>query len=177
MELQPDEGEWAEWAFANGMPTKLIAFGHFRPALLAAFKPTSDIVNSPCPRTFANVGRLINAGIEDMESRSGAVGEGCAIEMGGFFKYWEQLPNLDAVIASPETADIPSEPAALYAVVTGLVEKVTKNNVRRIFKYGSRLPTDFNILLGRDCLRKDKTIQNTKAFVDWVTKNKNVFTA
>jgi hypothetical protein len=159
------------------MPSKLIAFGHFRPTLLTSFTPTADIVNGPCPRTFANAGRLINAGIESLEVLSGTVGEGCAIEMTGFFKYWEQLPNLDAVIADPENADIPQEPAALYAVTTGLVEKVTTQNVGRVFKYGNRLPKDFNILLGRDCLRKNKKIQTTKAFVNWVANNKDIFTA
>jgi hypothetical protein len=177
LELTPDEGEWAEWAFAHDMPGKLIAFGHFRPGLLNSFKPTSDIINSPCPRTFANAGHLINAGIEDLETLSGAVGEGCAIEMTGFFKYWNELPNLDALIMNPDKAEVPKEPAALYAVVTGLVEKVTKQNVGRIFKYGARLPKDFNILLGRDCLRKDKSIQHTKSFIEWTVANKDVFTA
>jgi len=177
IEMEPDEGDWAEWAFAHEMPGKLIAFGHFRPALLTDFQPTADIKNGPCPRTFANAGKLINAGIEDMETISGAVGEGCAVEMLGFFKYWQQLPNLDAVIADPDKADVPREPAALYAIVTGLVEKVTKNNIERIFRYGKKLPKDFQILLGRDCIRRDKTIQTTKAFVKWAVDNKDVLTA
>lgn len=177
LELTPDENDWSEWAFKNKMPTKLIAFGHFRPGLLTSFKPTIDIINGPCPRTFENAGKLINAGIEDIESLSGAVGEGCAIEMIGFFKFSMQLPDLDDVIANPNSADIPSEPAALYAIVAGLVERVIPNNVGRIFKYGSRLPKDFNILLGRDCIRKNKDLQNTKAFTKWVTENKDILVA
>lgn len=173
-ECTPDEHDWVEWAFANDMPGKIIAFAHFRPALLTTFKPTPDIVNGPCPRTFANAGKLINAGLEGLEDLTGAVGEGCAIEMRGFFQYWDQLPNLDAVIADPEKARVPTEPAARYAVVTGLVEKVTPTNVGRIFKYGKRLPKDFSILLGRDCIRKDPSIQNTKAFVKWAVDNKDI---
>ena len=176
-ELTQDIDDWVEWAFAHEMPGKLIAFAHFRPGLLTAFKPSPDIVNGPCARTFANVGKLINAGIEDMESIVGAVGEGCAVEMMGFFKYWQELPNLSAVIADPEKAKVPVEPAALYAIVTGLVEKATKTNVGRIFKYGKRLPKDFNILLGRDCIRKDASIQNTNAFIKWAIDNKDILAA
>ena len=178
-ELTPDEGDWTEWAFQNNMPGKLIAFAHFRPGLLTSFKPTSDITNSPCPRTFANAGKLINVGLDDIETLSGAVGEGAAVEMMGFFKYWNELPNLTALIADPDKADVPTEPAALYAVVTGLVEKATATNIERIFKYAKRLPKDFSILLGRDCIRrdKDKKIQNTKAFIKWAVDNKDVLTA
>jgi hypothetical protein len=177
LECAPDESDWVEWAFANKMPGKVIAFAHFRPGLLTGFKPTADIVNGPCPRTFANAGNLINAGIDDIESLTGAVGEGCATEMVGFFKYWDQLPNLTALIADPDKAIVPKEPAALYAVVTGLVEKVTPTNVGRIFKYGGRLPKDFSILLGRDCIRKDPKIQNSKAFIKWAVANKDILAA
>lgn len=178
-ELIQDEADWVEWAFANNMPSKLIAFVHFRPGILNDFKPTADITNGPCGRTIAHAGKLINAGVEDIVSLSGAFGEGTAIEATGFFKYWEQLPNLDALIDDPDAYidSIPTEPAALYAIVTGLVEKVNSKNVGRVFKYSSHLPTDFDILLGRDCIRKDKSIQNTQAFVKWAVKNKDILAA
>jgi len=180
-ELVQDEADWVEWAYAHEMPGKLIAFVHFRPGILHDFKPTADIVNGPCARTIANCGRLINAGLEDMESLSGAAGEGTAIEMIGFFKYWQQLPNLTHLIENPNkyVDSIPKEPAALYAIVTGLVEKANGKNIANIFEYSSHLPKDFDILLGRDCIRKDKKkeIQNTKAFVKWAVKNKDILAA
>jgi hypothetical protein len=176
-ELTVDVDDWVTWAFDNKMPSKLIAFTHFRPALLTTFKPTPDIVNSPCPRTFANCGYLINAGLDDLESLSGAAGEGCAVEMMGFFKYWNQLPNLSSIIADPTNAEIPTEPAALYAVVSGLVEKATSKNIGKIFKYGARLQKEYSILLGRDCIRKDSKLQNTKAFVKWAVDNKDILAA
>jgi hypothetical protein len=178
-ELVQDESDWVEWAFKNNMPGKLIAFVHFRPGILNDFKPTADITNGPCGRTIANAGKLLNAGVEDIASLSGAFGEGTAIEATGFFRYWQELPNLTALINDPDSFidDIPDEPAALYAVVTGLVEKADSNNIGRIFKYSSHLPKDFDILLGRDCIRKDKKIQNTKAFVKWAVKNKDILAA
>jgi hypothetical protein len=177
LELIPDEGDWTEWAYAHGMPAKLVAFAHFRPSLLTSFTPTADITNSPCPRTLANAGLLINAGVEDLDSLGGAVGQGCASEMIGFFKFWNQLPNLNALIADPDGATVPTEPAALYAIVVGLVEKICKKNIERIFRYGKRLPRDFDILLGRDSLRKDRRVEKTKAFIQWSIRNKDVLTA
>lgn len=171
LELTPDEGDWVAWAMTSGMPNEIIGFAHFRWASLVDFKPAADIVNGPCPRTLANAGRLLNMGLRDGETLAGAVGEGCAAELLGFLKYYEQLPNLQAILVAPDEADVPEEPAALYAVISGLVEKTTAKNFDRILKYGNRLPADFSVLLVRDCIRKDPNVQHTKAFIDWAARN------
>lgn len=175
LELTVDVDDWVQWAFQNNMPEKLIAFIHFRPDLLTHWKPTPDISNGPCPRTFANAGGLIQIGVEDIESLTGAVGEGCAIEMHGFFKYWEQLPSIESIINNPNDAKVPTELAALYAVTTALASKADKKNSDAIFTYGARLPKDFYVLLGRDSIRKDPSVKNTKGFTKWMLDNKDVF--
>jgi len=63
IELTPDLEDWCKWALENNMPPELVAFIRFRPNLLFDFTPTKDLVNSSCPRTVANVGKLINMGI------------------------------------------------------------------------------------------------------------------
>ena len=177
LELIADVDDWVTWALHHEMPPELIGFVHFRPALLTSGKATNDIINHPCPRTFANAGRLINSGLTDLETLAGAVGEGCASEMVGFIKVYKQLPNLSAILTDPKNATVPDEPAALYAVVSGLTEKVTEQNFSRVNAYGNRLPQDFSILLVRNCIRKEPKIQNTKAFIEWALLHKNVLTA
>lgn len=174
LELTPDENDWVTWAMANDMPSKLIGFCHFRWSLVSQYKPTADIINGVCPRTLANAGRLINIGIEDVETLGGAVGDGCAHEMVGFFKYFSEVPSLSAILLDPENTMVPKEPAALYAVVSGLTEKVGPQNFERIITYGNRLPQDFSVLLVRDCIRKEPKIQHTKAFTKWIVTHKNV---
>ena len=177
LELTPDEMDWVAWALDNGMPTEIIGFAHFRWSIIHQYKAVVDIVNGPCPRTLANAGRLIKMGLDDSETLSGAVGEGCAAELVGFLKYYKQIPNLSAILLEPDEAIVPEEPAALYAVVSGLVEKVAPKNFERILRYGNRLPTEFSVLLVRDCIRKEPNIQHTKAFTDWVVHHKNVLIA
>ena len=174
IELEPDADEWIEWAFDHDMPAELIGFINFRPALLHEGKATNDIVNHPCPRTIANAGKLINIGLDDIETLAGAVGEGCAVELVGFISVYNSLPNISAILIDPENAIVPDEPAALYAIVSALVDKITKDNSGRILKYGNRLPDDFSVLLVRDSVRKEPKIQNTKAFIKWATLHKNV---
>jgi hypothetical protein len=177
LELTPDETDWVQWAMDNDMPPEIIGFAHFRWSIIHQYKAAVDIVNGPCPRTLANVGRLIKMGLDDGETLMGAVGEGCAVELLGFLKYYKQLPNLSAILVNPDDAEVPDEPAALYAVVSGLVEKVAPKNFERILKYGNRLPADFSILLVRDCIRKEPNIQHTKAFINWMVHHKNVLVA
>lgn len=174
VQLDPTADEWIEWAFENDMPAELIGFINFRPNLLHSEKATADIVNHPCPRTIAYCGKLIRAGLDDIEILAGAVGEGCAIELIGFIEVYKSLPNISAILLDPQKAIVPTEPAALYAVVSALTEKITMDNANRILKYGNRLPADFSVLLVRDSIRKEPNIQNTKAFIRWATLHKDV---
>jgi hypothetical protein len=174
IELEPTSDEWIEWAFDNDMPAELIGFINFRPALLHEGKATADIVNHPCPRTIAYAGKLLNIGLDDIETLAGAVGEGCAVELVGFIQVYKSLPNISAILLDPDNAIVPDEPAALYAVVSALVDTITKDNANRVLKYGNRLPADFSVLLVRDAIRKEPKIQNTNAFIKWATLHKDV---
>ena len=85
LEVSPDD--WVIWALNNNMPTELIAFIRFRPDLLDNFQPSKDIVNTPTPRTVANVGKQQNAGLPkdiEFEIFKGAAGEAFAVEYCAF---------------------------------------------------------------------------------------------
>lgn len=174
VQLEPSADEWIEWAFENDIPSELIGFIHFRPALLYDCAATADIVNHPCPRTIAYAGKLINIGVDDIETLAGAVGEGCAVELLGFMQIYKSLPNISAILTDPSNAIVPKEPAALYAIVSALVDKMTVDNSNRVLRYGNRLPADFSVLLVRDAIRKNPKIQNTKGFIKWATLHKDV---
>lgn len=174
IELAPTAEEWIQWAFENNMPAELIGFVHFRPSILSEGAATADIVNHPCPRTIANAGKLINIGLDDIESLSGAIGAGCAAELVGFIRVYNQLPNISAILTDPDNAIVPTDPAALYAVVSALVDKATKDNAHRIIKYGERLPADFCVLLVRDMIRKTPEVQNSQAYIKWAVNHQDV---
>lgn len=174
IELTADKDSWIEWAFKNDMPMEIIGFINFRPALLNADKPTADIVNTPCPRTMAYCGRLIQAGLKGIEVMSGAIGEGAATELAGFIKVYKDLPNIDAILLRPKDAKVPEEPSALYAVVAALTERATKDNAKRILEYATRLPGPFSVLLVRDMIRKNDEIQSTRAFIKWSVEHQEL---
>lgn len=165
---------WANWALDHGLLPELIAFLRFRPALLSDFKPTKELRNSPSPRGWASVGRWMSSGLRDLEVFTGAVGEGAAVEFVSFLDMYANLPSLDAILLDPANADVPSKPAALFAVASGLARKATTANLERVTAYTARLPKEFDVMAIRDSVRIHKGITACPAFVAWATRNSSV---
>lgn len=177
IELTPDLEDWVSWALRAGLPTELIAFIRFRPGLLHNFTPSADITNSPCPRTVANVGALMGLGLTpdlEYEAFSGAAGEGFAAEFMGFLQIFRKLPNPDSVLLNPDSAEVPTDPATLYALTGALARKASENTMDRLTRYSYRLPAEFSVLLMRDSVRNDGQVVNTRAFIEWSSKNADV---
>ena len=172
VELEPDLDDWCSWAFAHDIPDILVAFLRFRPELLCAFDPTMDLRNSPVPRTWAHVAKILALGLpSDIERQAiaGAVGEGAAVEFAAFRTVVESLPSIDGILIDPDAGEIPSKPAALYAVATGLGARASVTAFGRIARYAARLEAaglgEFATLLLRDCVRREPKLLNTGDFL------------
>jgi hypothetical protein len=142
------------------------------PDLLAAFQASADLTNSPVPRTWANVARLLGLSLgAELEHAAiaGAVGEGAAAELLGFLRLFRDLPNIDGIILDPDAEPIPDQPAALYATVTALGSRASEQVFGSIARYAQRLidagSGEFATLLIRDAMRRAPEIKQTRAFV------------
>lgn len=132
IELEVDDDDWVSWAMQNNMPDILITFIRFRPTMLSQFKPTADMINSPCPRTIAYVGKIIKSGCPESilhEMVAGATGDGFAAEFMAFLGMVNKLPRIEDIIAKPSEIEVPSEPALKYAISTALAMKATTANI------------------------------------------------
>jgi len=177
LNLEPDLNDWTAWALNNRIPTELIAFLRFRPELLHNFKPSTDMVNSPSPRTWHNVAKLILARPPvnlEFELFSGAVGETAATEFLAFLKIFRTLPNPDMVLMAPETADLPSDICTLYALCGALAQRAGENNFSNLVTYAKRLSPEFSVMLYKDCITRNKALLNTKASIDWQCKHADI---
>jgi len=156
--LEADLNDWCKWATAAKVPIEMIGFLRFRPNLLHDFKPTPDMTNGPCPRTWHNAAKLMKAGIMEYEAMSGAVGEGAAAEFLGFIKIFRELPNPEKIEADPESAPVPTNAATLYAICAALAHRANNNNIAALVRYFNRLPDEFSVMAMRDALAKTPTI-------------------
>ncbi|MDE3021349.1 MAG: AAA family ATPase [Pseudomonadota bacterium] len=172
LELSPTLDDWCSWAIASNVPSEVIAYLRFQPDFLQKFNPTADLVNSPSPRTWANLGKLLNLGLpKEMEvmAFAGAVGEEAAVNFTSFLRLYRDLPNPDAIMMAPDSAIIPKEISTLYAVSTALAARANANNFSRVMTYLERLEqngyAEYSVLCIRDALLRDKNITTSPAFI------------
>ena len=170
VDLVPSVDDWCTWAIGRELPPEIIAFLRFRPDLLFQHEATSDMVNQPSPRTWATLSRWFARGVRAHEIFAGCVGKGAASELRAFLSMWATLPNIDAILASPDSAPLHNDPSTLYAVCTALASKATRKTFAAIGTYATRLVRaasgEYGALLIRDCIQRDPSLAETSTFVE-----------
>ena len=53
---------------------------------------------------------------------------------------YSDVPDIDELIAQPVAANVPSDPAVLYAICAAIASRVNEKNVGNVIKYLNRLP-------------------------------------
>jgi hypothetical protein len=165
--------DWSEWALEAGINPVLIQFLRFRPNLLSDFDPDKIC---PTPRNWERVNLIDDKLPTDVyfANVAGDVGEGAAAEFVGFKKIYQGLPNIDALLLNPATAEVPTDPAVRYALTGALAHRASKDNFDRIAEYIDQLPPEFNVMCVQDAMKLAPEIKSTKAFTAWAVKNANV---
>lgn len=154
----------------------MIAFLRFRPALLLNMEGGADLRAFPTPRSWEQAAKVIKAPeILRGEAVRGIVGDGAAAELEGFIRVYQQLPSLDLVLANPNSAPVPTEPAAKFAISAGLARKVDAKSFENGMIYMQRISgREFNIMFTVDAVKRDKKLSHTQTFVDWSVRNQDV---
>ena len=166
--------DWTEWALDNDIDPVLIQFLRFRPGLLSDFD--ANRFANPTPRSWERV-NLIPDSLDSalfFDNCAGEVGEGAAAEFTGFRRIYLSLPNVDAILLDPAGADVPKDPATLYALTGALARKATKDNFDRVSKYLSRMSPEFNVMATKDAIKMQPSIRHSRAFVEWAAVNAEV---
>ncbi len=167
--------DWVTWALTHDVEPAVIAFLNFRPELLHKFDPA--VKAFPTPRSWEFVSRIMKQGMPDecfMETISGTVGEGAATEFTGFFRVFRSLPDYEDICKHPDTATVPDNAAALYAISSMLVHRAEPKQAKAVFEYVARLPTDFQVLVIRDIGKRNPAITETQGYITWTVKNQTV---
>lgn len=175
IELETHLDDWCSYAIDNGVKPEVVSFIRFRPNLLHDFDPQRD--QNPTPRSWVEgVSDVLGTVPSEAEYEcfKGAVGEGAAAEFVGFIKIFRKLPNPDNIIMNPTTADVPSDPATLYALSGAIAERATENNFERVVTYAERMPPEFSVLSVSYAARKKPELASTQAFTKWAIAHQDV---
>lgn len=175
LELETHLDDWTAWAINHGVKPEVVSFIRFRPGLLHDFDPQRD--QNATPRAWvdgvSDVLGTVPAEAE-FECFKGAVGEGAAAEFVGFVRIFRKLPNPDAILLNPQTADVPKDPATLYALSGALAQRATESNFERVCQYSERMPPEFSVLTVSYAARRNPDLANTQAFTKWSINHQDV---
>lgn len=169
IEVTPDVDSWINWALTAGLPAPLIAFIQlFGDKLLHAPAPTYELINSPSPRTWHNVARLLMSGLDEdpvvaKEELSGAVGLSAATEFINFVTNSTDLPSIEDLLLYPDTVAIPKTLSARWLVVTAVATRATSSNFSALCLLASRLFNEGHAELAAYLVRKSIVVNPESA--------------
>lgn len=175
LELETHLDDWTSWAIENHVKPEVISFVRFRPALLHDFDPQRD--QNATPRSWVEgVSDVLGTVPHEAEYEcfKGAVGEGAAAEFVGYVKIYRKLPNPDNLLMHPTTAEVPKDPATLYALSGALAERASDSNFERLCTYAERMGGDFSVLTVSYATRKKPELAQTQAFTKWAVAHQDV---
>jgi len=182
LHLEADLDDFCKHALKNNFSFEVIAFNRWNSRegkgnTLLDFKPTKDMVNSPCPRTWEHVSQILQHKYPpeaELEMIAGSIGEGMAIEFMAFLKISRSLPDPDLIVLRPDEVNVPKDPSILYALCGALTQRASEQTFPNIVKYANRLPSDFSVMLIVDTITKKKELIKTKPFIEWNLKHQDV---
>lgn len=166
--------DWRVWACDHGVNPLIVAFLMRRPELLHKFDAAER--GNPTPRSWVEgvspIIGLLNDDAAELEVIQGAIGTGAASEFVAYARTWRSLPDVDVLLADPETSLLPTDPHIQYVVSSMLAHYSNKTNFDKVCRYLSRLPAEFSVLSVTLAVRRDPALTTTPAFRDWSVANK-----
>lgn len=195
IDVEVNNDEWCQWAVQTGIRPEIIALIRFKPTLLNEFGVVNageqlakdkkdkkhrvshrDMKAFATPRTWAFCSDIMTTEPpEDVafDLYSGCVGEGAAIELKAHIEVHTKLPRFEDIIKKPATAPVPKgdQPAVLYSLATSLASKADEKNFNNILEYGERLPTEFNVMLVKDALIRNRALSQVSGFRAFANKH------
>ena len=135
------------------------------------------------PRSWSFVSQLVGdgslSGEDFLETLTGTVGEGAAIEFTAYMRVYRGLPTAESIIKKPLEVPVPGndKQAERYATVSMLPEHTDAKTLAPIMLYINRFPVEFQVCFMRTVLTKNTVLTATAAVRDWIAKNSSVLTS
>lgn len=163
LSIVPDLDSWCQWAFTAGVDPLIPGFllytrneGSIRPAeegsLFYTPHPPMEMRAFPCPRTWAHAGQILKAMPADasdgelMPLLAGAIGHAATAAFLSFRATHRDLPDLADIVAEPDAAPLPSDPAITYLTLTAICRQLDRGTAEPFVKYVRRLPREMTAL-------------------------------
>lgn len=179
-EIEPNLDDWAAWAHAAGIDSRVVAFLRFRPDLLFDYNPAQNPIAFPSPRSWEYahraLGKFGNMPELLLDAVQACVGPAAGVEFKAFVDNLHELPDIDA-IARGESTQVPRGIDLQYGVAAALVRRALQ--VRdmphasvifgNILRYAKHFPQrEMGVMLVTDLHRSvGKPLYAVPEFAEW----------
>lgn len=173
-EMEVSFDDWVHWATVSGVDDRTVSFLRFRPGLLHDFDPAQRAF--PTPRSWERAAGYNNVSDEGtrQELINGCVGQGPGVEYSAFLRMAADLPDPDLILMNPEEAKVPTDLSALYATVGALAARASIKNFANVLIYAGRIKREFQTLLVRDAVLRNRDLTSMPEFGQWAIKNSSI---
>ena len=175
-ELEPILDDWVQWAHQHDVDTDVISFIQYRPGLLSSFD--ADEYAFPTPRAWSMVSKKLQRANADptrlFYGVASLVGDGAAGEFVAFKEIANKLPNIDEIIKDPSKYKADDNPALLYALANAVAARAEDTKMDNIMKLADKMVVEYQVVIVKGCLARNKELRQHVAIRNWITKNANV---
>ena len=172
LETIVDVESWVQWAADAHLDHRIMSFIGFRPDLLYTFNSANTDDTYACPRTWEFAHKLLkNVDIDSpiaLPLLSGTLSEGPAREFLAFCRIYRDLPSIDSIMAFPDTAKVPTNISAAWAISGALTHQCTTQNGDKVITYISRLPIEIQVYSLRNLIKATPAMRAHPALASWI---------
>lgn len=194
--MKPNAKEWCAWATNNGMAPEVIAwvheYEHCMMSYLDGGQEKNPYIFNPndatqtafvSPRSLAKASHWVNrrTALTDnafIACLDGTIGYAASRDLQAFIELADQLPTRESIENSPESAVIPTSPAAQCILMFKAVAVVNRDSFGTWMRYVRRMPKETQAVFINSLLEvKDKKSWaiTHPSFVTWARENQYMF--
>lgn len=175
LELEVNHKHWITWANEKEIDYRILAYINFKPDALFQFKPDHNDCTFASPRTWHFLSDMIKDENEISNDIlpliTGTISEGVGREFKAFTQIFESLPTIHDIKNDPTGISVSNEPSINFAITSLIAHHITSENAGVLMQFVVRLPIEFQIVLLRQALAKDKKILTTASVKSWIQVN------
>ena len=196
---KPTNMEWIEWGINNDIDHTLLGWCKDNPQLFHTFEEVKDPDENPyifhprSTRTSFVTPRSLEAASDILKARSmmddqtvtamlmGTIGDRAAMDLMAFVKLADQLPSLDSIKKTPDTARVPDSAAAVCMVIYRTLSTLDRDWLDAWLTYMLRLDKEAQGMFANGVrspkYSKQQMVMTNKKFTDWAIANNYLFAA
>jgi hypothetical protein len=170
--LEAHIDDWVAWALDNDVDESIVSFLRYRPTLLSSVDSTQNAF--PTPRAWEMLNKKLPFMEDEFYGCASIIGDGPAGEYIAFKQIYNEVPDIDQLLKNPSTTKVPTGTSVLFAIAGALTSRVDAQNFDSVMKYTNRMPPEYQVIVVRDCLAKERSLVTHTSFTKWTEKNAEV---